>query len=130
MRIALIRPNMGDYRSGDAMPPLVMGILAARASGHEILFYDDRVEAVPKKLDADLVAMSVETFTARRAYELAAHFRRQGMRLVIRLFYRRKRWRTPMRSSSAMPRAHGSACLSMPKRDACSGFIGAIMMRR
>ena len=36
MRIALIRPNMGDYRSGDAMPPLVMGILAARASGHEI----------------------------------------------------------------------------------------------
>ena len=83
MRIALIRPNMGDYRSGDAMPPLVMGILAARASGHEILFYDDRVEAVPKKLDADLVAMSVETFTARRAYELAAHFRRQGMRLVM-----------------------------------------------
>ena len=83
MRIALIRPNMGDYRSGDAMPPLVMGILAARASGHEILFYDDRVEAVPEKLDADLVAMSVETFTARRAYELAAHFRRQGMRLVM-----------------------------------------------
>ena len=43
-----------------------MGILAARASGHEILFYDDRVEAVPENLDADLVAMSVETFTAHR----------------------------------------------------------------
>lgn len=83
MKIALIRPNMGDYRSGDAMPPLAMGILAARSVGHEVSFYDERVEAIPPGLDADLIAFSVETFTARRAYQLADHFRAQGRRVVM-----------------------------------------------
>lgn len=83
MKIALIRPNMGDYRSGDAMPPLAMGILAARSVGHEVSFFDDRVEAIPETLDADLIAFSVETFTARRAYQLADHFRAQGRRVVM-----------------------------------------------
>ncbi|MFZ2268290.1 MAG: radical SAM protein [Azonexus sp.] len=83
MKIALIRPNMGDYRSGDAMPPLAMGILAARSVGHAVSFFDDRVEAIPETLDADLIAFSVETFTARRAYQLADHFRAQGRRVVM-----------------------------------------------
>ena len=83
MRIALIRPNMGDYRSGDAMPPLAMGILAARSDGHEVRLYDDRVEILPATLAADLVAFSVETFTARRAYELADRYRAQGCRVVM-----------------------------------------------
>lgn len=83
MKIALIRPNMGDYRCSDAMPPLAMGILAARSGDRPIAFYDDKVETIPETLDADLVAMSVETFTARRAYELAERFRRQGKRVVM-----------------------------------------------
>lgn len=83
MKIALIRPNLGDYRSSDAMPPLAMGILAARAEGHDVAFYDDKAEPIPTTLDADLVALSVETFTARRAYQLADHFRSQGKRVVM-----------------------------------------------
>lgn len=83
MKIALIRPNMGDYRSSDAMPPLAMGILAARAGKHAVVLHDDKVEAIPASTDADLIAMSVETFTARRAYELADRFRRQGKRIVM-----------------------------------------------
>lgn len=83
MKIALVRPNMGDYRSTDAMPPLAMGILAARSGVHEIQFYDDKVEAVPTALDTDLVAISVETFTARRAYQLADRFREQGHLVVM-----------------------------------------------
>lgn len=83
MKIALIRPNMGDYRSSDAMPPLAMGILAARAGGRPVSFYDDKVEVIPERPDADLIALSVETFTARRAYELADRFRRQGKIVVM-----------------------------------------------
>jgi radical SAM superfamily enzyme YgiQ (UPF0313 family) len=83
MKIALIRPNMGDYRSRDAMPPLALGILAARSGKHHISFYDDRVEVIPKSIDADLLAFSVETFTARRAYQLSDHFRSQGHRVVM-----------------------------------------------
>lgn len=83
MKIALICPNIGDYRSTDAMPPLAMGILAARAGGHHVVFHDDRVESIPEALDADLVALSVETFTARRAYQLADQFRKQGSLVVM-----------------------------------------------
>ena len=83
MKIALIRPNMGNYRSSDAMTPLAMGILAGRSTGHEVVFYDDRVEPVPERIDADLVAISVETFTARRAYQIADQLRAQGTRVVL-----------------------------------------------
>jgi len=74
---------MGDYRSSDAMPPLAMGILAARCGDHEIQFYDDKVESVPATLETDLVALSVETFTAHRAYQLADRYRTQGHRVVM-----------------------------------------------
>ena len=83
MRIALVRPNMGDFRSSDAMPPLALGILAARSRPHQVEFFDDKVEDIPANLDADLVALSVETFTARRAYELADRFRAQGKKVVM-----------------------------------------------
>jgi len=74
---------MGDYRSSDAMPPLAMGILAARSAGHQILFLDDKVEVIPDDLEVDLAALSVETFTARRAYQIADGFRARGIPVVM-----------------------------------------------
>ena len=45
-------------------------------SGHQVRFFlDDKAEAIPENLEADLVALSVETFTARRAYQIADGFR-------------------------------------------------------
>ena len=63
MRLTLIRPNLGDYRSSDAMPPLAMGILAARASGWDVAFFDEKAEPLPLDDRPDLAALSVETFT-------------------------------------------------------------------
>lgn len=83
MKICLLRPNMGDYRVNDAMPPLAMAILAARADQHQITFYDDRIESIPTTLEADLIAISVETFTARRSYQLADHYRAQGHKIIM-----------------------------------------------
>lgn len=83
MKLTLMRPNLGDFRSTDAMPPLALGILAARSPGCLITFYDEKVEPVPAQLDTDLVAMSVETYTARRAYALADGYRRQGIKVVM-----------------------------------------------
>jgi len=83
-KITLIRPNMGDYRASDALPPLAMGILAARTPKEiQVRFYDDRVESIPLNEPADLVAMSVETFTARRAYHLADHYRSRKIPVVL-----------------------------------------------
>ena len=84
MNIVLIYPNMGDYRTKDAMTPLAIGILAALSPGHRLTFYDDRLEKIPDSLpDADLIAISVETFTARRSYQLADKFRRQGKKVAL-----------------------------------------------
>lgn len=83
MRLALVRPNLGDYRSSDAMPPLAMGILAARAPGWEISFYDEKAEALPRDDTPDLAALSVETYTARRAYAVADAYRARGVTVVM-----------------------------------------------
>ena len=75
---------MGDYRSTDGLPPMSMSILAARTpSDVEITFYDDKIEVVPEDDSPDLVAITVETFTARRAYELAARYRDRGIPVVM-----------------------------------------------
>ncbi|MEX0532846.1 radical SAM protein [Raoultella terrigena] len=88
MKIALIYPNMGDFRTKDAMTPLSMGILAALSPGHDIVFYDERLESLPLTLPAvDLVAISIETFTARRGYQLAARYRQQGIKVVVGGFH-------------------------------------------
>lgn len=83
MKLTLIRPNLGDYRSSDAMPPLALGILAARAPGWEIDFFDEKAEALPGNDTPDLVALSVETFTARRAYAIADAYRQRGVPVVM-----------------------------------------------
>lgn len=83
MKLSLIRPNLGDFRSSDAMPPLAMGILAARSPGWDISFFDEKVESIPKEDAPDLAAFSVETFTARRAYALADQYRQRGIPVVM-----------------------------------------------
>lgn len=83
-RITLIRPNMGNYRSNDALPPLSIAILAARTPAEiELRFYDDRIETIPEDDSPDLVAFSVETFTALRAYEIANRYRNRGIPVVM-----------------------------------------------
>lgn len=83
MKLTLIRPNIGDYRSSDAMPPLAMAILAARAPSWRIRLVDEKIEPVTIDDDPDLVALSVETFTARRAYEIADCYRARGVPVVM-----------------------------------------------
>lgn len=83
--LTLIRPNMGDYRSKDALPPLALSILAALTPPSvTISFYDDRIERIPFEKDMpDMVALSVETFTARRAYEIAKVYRDRNIIVVM-----------------------------------------------
>jgi radical SAM superfamily enzyme YgiQ (UPF0313 family) len=84
MKIIFIRPNMFDMRSTDAMQPLVFSILAGLTpSDIEIVFYDERLEPIPFDEDTDLVAMTVETYTARRAYEISSRYRERGIPIVM-----------------------------------------------
>jgi len=84
MKITFIRPNMTATRAGDAMQPLAFAVLAAHTPPHiEPALYDERIEPVDTQHPTDLVAMTVETYTARRAYEISAEFRRRGVPVVM-----------------------------------------------
>lgn len=88
MKIVFVRPNMIMARSTDAMQPLVFAILAALTpSRHQCRLYDERLEDIPLDEEADLVAMTVEAHTARRAYAIAAAYRARGVPVVMGGFH-------------------------------------------
>lgn len=83
-RITLIRPNMGGHRASDAMTPLSLGILSALTPKDiEVSLHDERLEALPEGDSPDLAAITVETFTARRAYQIADQYRKRGVPVVL-----------------------------------------------
>ena len=70
------------------MEPLPAALIAALAPpGIEKRFYDDRLESIPFDEPTDLVAISVETYTAKRAYQIASEYRRRGVPVVMGGFH-------------------------------------------
>jgi len=66
------------------MEPLELAVLAGLTPAeHDIVFFDDRLEEIRYDEPVDLAAVSVQTFTARRAYEICGEYRRRGVRVVI-----------------------------------------------
>ena len=53
----------------------------------EIRFYDDRMEVIPYDEPTDAVALSVETYTALRAYQIASEYRRRGVPVILGGFH-------------------------------------------
>lgn len=88
MKITFIRVNMFEYESSDAMKPLLFGIIKSLTpSRHEIDFIDERAEKLPEKIDSDIIAFSVETFTAKRAYILARKYKNDKNIIVMGGFH-------------------------------------------
>lgn len=89
MKLTLIKPNIGRrehslYVDEGRMEPLQLGILAALTPEDiDVVMYDDRMEEIPYDRPTDVVAITVETFTARRAYEISEEFRRRGVKTVM-----------------------------------------------
>jgi radical SAM superfamily enzyme YgiQ (UPF0313 family) len=70
------------------MEPLAPAVLAGLTPADvQIRFYDDRLESVPYDEPTDLVAISVETYTATRSYQIASEFRRRGVPVVMGGFH-------------------------------------------
>ncbi len=89
LHIILIKPNIGRrehslYVDNASMEPLQLGVLAALTPEDiEVVMYDDRLEPIPYSERADLVAITVETFTARRSYEIADEYRKRGVKVLM-----------------------------------------------
>ncbi len=52
-----------------------------------VRFYDDRMEEIPFDETTDLVAISVETYTAKRAYQIASEYRKRRVPVVMGGFH-------------------------------------------
>ncbi len=84
MKVVLIRPSMTPGHAHDALEPLPLAILAGLTPPDiDRVMFDDRIESVPFDTPADMVAMSVDTFSARRAYQMAQAFHARGVRVVM-----------------------------------------------
>jgi radical SAM superfamily enzyme YgiQ (UPF0313 family) len=70
------------------MEPLPAAQLAGLTPrGINVAFHDDRMEEIPYDEPTDLVAITVETYTARRAYQIATGYRRRGVPVVMGGFH-------------------------------------------
>src|SRR6266542_1245324 len=91
--IALVSPKGPLYRHRGGIwtkslryMPLTLPTLAALVPPEleaAVVAIDEGIADVPLDLDADLIGMTVITGTAKRAYELAAEFRRRGKTVVL-----------------------------------------------
>ena len=93
MKIALLSPKGPLYRHRGGIfkkslryGPLTLTTLAALVPpdlSARVVVFDEGVEDIPLHLEADLVAMTVITGTANRAYALSAYFRARGIAVVL-----------------------------------------------
>ena len=89
MKLTLITPQIGRKRPDEyvhtwQMEPLPMATLAGITPDWvDVVFYDERIEAIDFDDPTDLVGIAVETYTAKRAYEIAAEYRRRGVRTIL-----------------------------------------------
>jgi len=70
------------------MEPLPMAQIASLTPPDiDLFFQDDRMEEINYERGTDLVAMSVETYTAKRAYQIASLFRRKNVPVIMGGFH-------------------------------------------
>lgn len=93
MRLIFVQPAVGHRRDGGyprgwLMEPLSLATLAGLCpSDVEKCFFDDRLEDIDFDMPADAVLLPVETYTARRGYEIASAFRERGVPVIAGGFH-------------------------------------------
>ena len=89
MKVTFILPAIGKkqgkkYIGTWKMEPLTIAVLQSLTPGDvETEFYDDRIEGIDYETKTDLVAITVETYTAKRSYQIAAEYQKRGIPVVM-----------------------------------------------
>ncbi|MBI5555589.1 MAG: B12-binding domain-containing radical SAM protein [Elusimicrobia bacterium] len=93
MKIVFVLPSVGrkigeEYVDSWKMEPLSFATLAGiTPPGIDIQFWDDRLEEIDYDQSADLAAINIETYTAKRAYYIAAEFRKRKIPVIMGGFH-------------------------------------------
>jgi len=89
MKIYFIQPSIGIIPNEKPiktwqMYPLSIATLAGLTpEEHQISFTDDRLEKIDFDIDADLIVIPVETYTALRSYEISRRFREKSKPVLM-----------------------------------------------
>ena len=89
IKIALIKPTIGTklhslYVDEGRMEPLQLGVLGGLIPNDiEIKMFDDRMEKIKYDENFNIAMITVETYTARRAYEIAAEFKKRNTTVIM-----------------------------------------------
>ena len=66
------------------MEPLTIAVLNSMIPERfEREFFDDRIETINYDTETDIVFITVETYTAKRAYYIASEFRKRGKKVIM-----------------------------------------------
>jgi radical SAM superfamily enzyme YgiQ (UPF0313 family) len=93
MKVTFIQPAVGKktntaYARTWCMEPLSIAVLSALTpSWIEKAFFDDRIEPLLYDEPTDLVAITIETYTAKRAYDIARQYRERNIPVVMGGFH-------------------------------------------
>lgn len=88
MKVTLIRVSMLEGKGYAAMKPLVFAIFdAITPKDVQIEYIDEHIEELPDVIDSDVIALSVETFAARRAYDIAKKYKTERNQVVMGGFH-------------------------------------------
>ncbi len=93
MHLTIIHPAIGHitnerYIRSWQMEPLPAAAIAGLTPADiEIHFYDDRMEKIPFDKATDVVAISIETYTAKRAYQIASEYRKRNIPVIMGGFH-------------------------------------------
>jgi radical SAM superfamily enzyme YgiQ (UPF0313 family) len=88
MHIAFIQPSLSGLPSSAALQPLAFAVLAGQTPPDiKITLWDERIESIDWDANIDLVGISVETYTACRAYAIADRFRAKGIPVILGGFH-------------------------------------------
>lgn len=88
MKITFIKVSMMDGKGYDAMKPLIFPIIESLTPKNiDVEYIDERIEEIPEKIESDIIALSVETFAARRAYNIAKKYKTDKNKIVMGGFH-------------------------------------------
>lgn len=124
MRVTFIRPSMHGGPGRDTMEPLCFAILRALTPPEvETPLLDEQLEPIRLDQPTDLAALTVETYTARRAYQIAADYRRRGVPVVMGGHHPTVRPEEALQFADAVVRGDAERVWSTLLRDAAEGRL-------
>ncbi len=88
MKITIIKVAMFEGKGADALKPIFFEIMDALLPQDILVDYiDDRKEIPPEKIESEIIALSFDTFSAKRAYQLAKRYKCESNTIVMGGFH-------------------------------------------